>query len=176
MRPGAMRALAGVVAAALLGAAPCRAANEIRHAGDALQIGLPVGALVLAVHRDDDQGARQLLESVAITTAITGILKYTVHEERPGGGTHSFPSGHTALSFCAAEFLQERYGSRWGIPAAVLATFVGYSRVHSKEHWTHDVVAGGAIGAGTSRLVTSRWRMGATFDPDGARVGWIRTF
>ena len=182
MRRGAEgRARASVIAlaAALAVASPVHAANEIRHAGDALQLALPAGALVLSLNRGDGTGIRQLLESVAVSTAITGGLKYTVHEERPGGGTHSFPSGHTTLSFCAAEFLQRRYGSHWGIPAAVLAAFVGYSRVQSKEHWTHDVLAGAVIGAGTSRLVTQPgpgWNVGGSIDPDGARIGAMRRF
>ena len=167
------------LAAALAVAPPVRAANEIRHAGDALQLALPAGALTLSLTRHDGSGARELLESVAVTTAITASLKLSIHEERPGGGTRSFPSGHTALSFCAAEFLQRRYGSHWGIPAAILATFVGYSRVQSKEHWTHDVLAGAVIGAGTSRVLTRpnpEWNVGGSLEPGGASLGVMRRF
>lgn len=175
-RVARLRALATLL---VLGAlpAPCRAANEIRHAGDALQIVIPAGALGLSLHRHDGQGSRELLESVALTTAITVGLKLGVHEERPSGGMHSFPSGHTALAFCGAEYLQHRYGPRWGVPALVLATFVGYSRVESKEHWTHDVVAGAAIGvAGARALTRSGWTVAPSVASGTLAIGLAGVF
>jgi membrane-associated phospholipid phosphatase len=36
----------------------------------------------------------------------------------------------------------------------MLAAFVGYSRVESKNHYIHDVAAGAAIGFGSSFLFT----------------------
>ena len=151
------RAAATLLAlAAVLVASPARAANGIRHAGDVLQIALPVAALALSLGLGDGAGARDLLDAVIVTTAITGMLKLEVDERRPGGGKHSFPSGHTSLSFCAAEYLRRRHGPRWGILALLLASFVGYSRVASGRHWTHDVLAGAAIGVSVTFFLTRR--------------------
>jgi membrane-associated phospholipid phosphatase len=38
------------------------------------------------------------------------------------------------------------------------ATFVAYSRVESRQHYTHDVVAGAAIGIGSSLAFTRPYR------------------
>lgn len=74
-------------------------------------------------------------------------LKYAIDKDRPDdSGDDSFPSGHTADSFAAATFIQQRYGWKWGIPAYIGATFVGYTRVDSDKHYVEDVLAGAAIG------------------------------
>ena len=81
------------------------------------------------------------------TLAVTYALKYSVHEERPNGeDSHSFPSGHAAVTFAGAEFIRKEYGWSWGIPAYVAATFVGFSRVNAREHYTWDVLSGATIG------------------------------
>lgn len=38
------------------------------------------------------------------------------------------------------------YGWSWGVPAYLAASFVGFTRVQSDEHYTHDVLVGAAIG------------------------------
>jgi membrane-associated phospholipid phosphatase len=75
----------------------------------------------------DGKGALQFGESVALTEGVTYGLKYTVQETRSNGGSNSFPSGHTSISFCSAEFIRKRYGWEFGLPAYVAATFIGYS-------------------------------------------------
>jgi membrane-associated phospholipid phosphatase len=54
--------------------------------------------------------------------------------------------------------MRKRYGWEYGIPAYVAATFVAYSRVESKQHYTHDVIAGAAIGIGSSYLFTRPYK------------------
>jgi membrane-associated phospholipid phosphatase len=67
-------------------------------------------------------------------------------------------SGPTAAaSPSRAAFLQRRYGWSYGVPAYAVATFVAYSRVESKRHWTSDVIAGGAIGIATNLVFTHKW-------------------
>jgi PAP2 superfamily len=84
--------------------------------------------------------------AVGRSFVLTESLKYAFNETRPDGGTHSFPSGHTALAFTGAEFIRKEYGLLWGLPAYAIASYVGWSRVESREHYTHDVLAGAAIG------------------------------
>jgi len=102
----------------------------------------------------DARGAVQFTESAAVTLGVTYALKYTVVEKRPNGGEHSFPSAHTSISFCSAEFMRKRYGWEYGVPAYALASFVGYTRVESKQHHPLDVVAGAAIGILSSYIFT----------------------
>jgi hypothetical protein len=80
------------------------------------------------------------------TAAVTWGLKEVTDETRPNGEPDSFPSGHTSIAFAGAEFLRKQYGWSWGVPAYVLAGFVGWSRVYTDNHYTHDVLAGAAIG------------------------------
>lgn len=87
-----------------------------------------------------------LLVALGRTAITTGVLKYAVDETRPNGGSHSFPSGHASAAFTGAEFIRKEYGWQWGAPAYLAAGFVAWSRVKADKHYTHDVVAGAAIG------------------------------
>jgi membrane-associated phospholipid phosphatase len=123
---------------------------------------LPASAAGLALSLKDGEGALQLAESGVLTLGVTFGLKYAVHAQRPGGGSHSFPSGHTAASFFPAEFLRKRYGWKFGLPAYILASSVAYSRVESREHYLRDVAAGAAIGMVSSYMLTmpfKGWRV-----------------
>ena len=61
---------------------------------------------------------------------------------------------HTSVSFAGAAFIQRRYGWKWGIPAYVVSTYVGWSRVYGKKHDWWDVAAGAVIGVGSSYIFT----------------------
>lgn len=76
----------------------------------------------------------------------TYALKYAINAKRPNGGSQSFPSGHTAASFMGAEFIRKEYGNAWGLPAYTAASWVGYTRVESHNHYWRDVIAGAALG------------------------------
>ena len=106
-----------------------RAADNIRTAGDILQYVLPATAGGLTLGYQDYKGTLQFGESAALTLGATYALKYAVNERRPNGGSGSFPSAHTSISFSAAEFMRKRYGWEYGIPAYAAASFVAYSRV-----------------------------------------------
>ena len=132
-----------------------RASNGVETAGNIVQLVLPASAAGLSIANKDKEGFVQLSESGILTLAVTYGLKYTISEMRPNGREHSFPSGHSSISFTSAEFIRERYGWNYGIPAFLAASFVGYSRVESKEHYTRDVIAGAIIGIGSSWLFTT---------------------
>jgi len=134
------------------------AGNSIEAFGEALTLLLPATAAGLTIGFKDGQGALQLGESVALTAAVTYGLKYTIKESAPNGDSHSFPSAHTSLAFSSAEFLRTRYGWEYGIPAYIAATFVAVSRVEAKDHYTHDVLAGAAIGIASSYLFTKPYK------------------
>ena len=130
--------------------------DRIETAGDALcNYILPAATAGLILYNCDWKGALEGAESAALTGGLTSGLKYAVNEKRPNGGNHSFPSGHASFSFGIAEFIGKRYGWEYGIPAYVAASFVGYSRVESNDHYTHDVVAGALIGILSSYIFTN---------------------
>ncbi len=130
------------------------AAGGIETAGDALAIALPAAAAGLTFGFRDGQGALQFGESEALALGVTYGLKWTIDGKRPNGDNQSFPSAHASTSFVSAEFIRKRYGWDYGIPAYIVATFVAYSRVEAKQHYAHDVIAGAAIGIGSSYLFT----------------------
>src|SRR5205809_179455 len=134
------------------------AGDSIAEAGDVLQFVLPATAAGLTLGYRDGHGTLQFGESAALTLGVTYGLKYSVHETRPNGGSQSFPSGHSSISFSAAEFLRKRYGWEYGIPAYAAASFVAYSRVESGAHHPHDVVAGAAIGIMSTYLFTRPYK------------------
>ncbi len=144
-----------VVLASFFGATPSPA-DTIETLGSVGAIALPASGLLAAVVQKDGQGVRQLAEAYAATMAVVYVLKPVVDRQRPDGGGQSFPSGHSASAFAGAAFLERRYGWSYGAPAYAVATFVAYSRVESKRHWTSDVIAGGAIGIASNLVFTHK--------------------
>jgi membrane-associated phospholipid phosphatase len=151
--------LAGV--SLLAAGVPLSQADEndaVRQAGDIGQFVPHVAGLTLALAHHDGKGAGQLALATATTLAVVHGLKPIIDRERPNGGGRSFPSGHTAMAFAGAGFVQRRYGWAYGVPAYTVSVFVGWSRVHAKEHHTSDVIAGGAIGIAANLVFTRRYR------------------
>lgn len=132
-----------------------KAQKGVKVSTDVLLVALPASALVGTLVMKDWKGLLQGVETAAVTTAATYILKYSIKEKRPDGSDyHSFPSGHTAFTFASAAYLQRRYGWAVGGPAYALATYVGWGRCFAKKHHWYDVLAGAAIGAGSAYIFT----------------------
>ena len=138
----------------------------LRDIGDFVQIGLPLSGLGLSLAKKDKAGTYQLLKSFAVQTGTTILLKRAINRTRPTGGKYSFPSGHTSLSFMGSTFLWKRYGWKYGVPATIAATFVGYSRagIDDPVHHPSDVFAGAAIGVLSSLLFTKVRESGNRID------------
>ena len=157
----------------LLGATGnAQAGDGIELAGNILQFALPATAYGMTAYRHDGDGALQYTEAAALTLGVTFTLKQTIDAERPDGGSQSFPSGHTSISFSAAEFVRKRYGWEYGAPLYAAAAFVGFSRVEAGRHYVRDVIAGAAIGIASSSFFTSPfpgWRIQLL--ADGGRFG-----
>lgn len=129
--------------------------KAVRYSGDALLVAMPLATLTSVLVMKDWQGLKQAAFSTAATLGTTYLLKYTVKKQRPDGSDfHSFPSGHASIMFANAAFVQRRYGWKWGAPAYVLATYVGWSRTYARKHDWWDVATGAAIGAGCSYIFT----------------------
>lgn len=97
-------------------------------------------------------GLSNILES-----GIVSPVKHATSRERPDGSNrYSFPSGHTATAFVAAEFLHQEYKNQsvWiSIGGYGMATLIGASRVYNNKHWVSDVVAGAGIGILSTKIV-----------------------
>ena len=162
-----MRALAPIAAIAVAASTPAFADSH-QAWGTASSIGrdaLVVTALGLPAVHGDWTGDKQAAFALGGSFAVTEALKRVVREERPDGSNDlSFPSGHASSSFAAAATLEKRYGWRIGVPAHLVAAFVGVARVKADKHFVHDVVAGAAIGEAAGWLVTSK---------KDARVQWL---
>lgn len=142
------------------------AKSSLEKSGDILHLLIPAAAFgATLVIEDDYQGSWQLVKSGVVSRVAVEGIKFAVDKDRPdGSGDDSFPSGHTADSFAAATFIQQRYGWQWAIPAYIGATFVGYSRVESDKHFVEDVLAGAAIGI-ISGLYFTELYSGITISP-----------
>ena len=103
----------------------------------------------MAVNKKDDLNIQRswvMMRALAVTGATTLMLKGIVNNHTPNGKDLAWPSGHTASSFCVASVLDEFYGPKVGIPAYLLAGFVGYRMMDSGDHWASDVLFGGVLG------------------------------
>ena len=144
--------------------------------------GVPVVMAVVGFARHDKELQKNALfvgTSVAGSFAISYGLKYIVNRDRPYvaypdrvtphslEGAPSFPSGHTASAFALATSLSMTY-PKWYViaPSALWACSVGVSRLYEGVHYPSDVIAGAAIGVGTTFLSVylsrqlSKWLLG----------------
>ncbi|WP_427913373.1 phosphatase PAP2 family protein [Ramlibacter sp. MMS24-I3-19] len=164
--------------AALFTASSASAQKAARpdHFGDAMEWALPLAAAGWAVHEHDQEGLIQLGESWATAEVAAEALKRAVHDPRPTGSGHGFASGHAASAFAAAGFLHQRYGLGVAVPAYVLATATAYSRVHTRHHYTRQVVVGAAVGLGSSALFTRELGRGQQAAFGAAPAGWAFSY
>ncbi len=126
-------------------------------AGTVAKNALIVAAFGVPAVQGDWEGVLEAGGSIGGTMLITAGLKEAFPSRRPDGSDNkSFPSGHTSSSFAAAATLHNRYGWEAGLPAYVVASFVGLSRVEARKHRVGDVLVGAAIGTATGHLITTR--------------------
>lgn len=112
---------------------------------------------VYALNAFNVKGKHNLADRSIIYGISTLIMAGTVfatkdltHQLRPDGSNYaSFPSGHTATAFAAAEFMRKEYQdvSIWyGVAGYAAAAATGYLRMYNNKHWLSDVVAGAGVG------------------------------
>lgn len=124
---------------------------RIRKAGDYLQNLIPLITLAAVFW-----SARELLGLFAISFTLNLILTHAIKlispHRRPQGGSRSFPSGHTTTAAHGAGFMWLYVSPSFGAVLALLAAFVGASRVIARKHFVIDVVAGAVLGIGIAVL------------------------
>ena len=120
-----------------------------------------------------DQTAMYAISNTLMSVSVD-FLKDKTHRLRPSGNdTRSFPSGHTANAFAAAEFLRQEYKDRspWlGYAGYAFATATGSFRMMNRAHWFSDVVAGAGIGILSVRITyqTYPWLKQKIFNSEKA--------
>lgn len=94
--------------------------------------------------------------TAAITTVFTQGLKHTISVMRPDSSArNSFPSGHTATAFAAAQFLHNEYGNQsvwYSVAGYTVAGATGFLRMYNNKHWLSDVIAGAGVGIASTQL------------------------
>lgn len=99
-----------------------------------------------------------LVRAQILNGLITQGLKATVGRARPGGGAHSFPSGHSSATFTSAAVLHGHFGWKVGLPVYAISGFIGWARFRDNSHWVSDVVFGSAIGVAVGHSVIAGHR------------------
>lgn len=116
------------------------------------------GLNAMGIHGKHNFKDRTILYTMSMLISNTTIfsLKKIAGEQRPDASDHySFPSGHTANAFVAAEFMRQEYKdvSPWyGVAGYAMAATTGYLRMYNNKHWFSDVVAGAGIGIASTKL------------------------
>lgn len=131
----------------------------IEISGDVIQGLLPLaaGASTL-IYKDNENAKWQFVKTMGTSLATTLILKKVINKERPNGEDYAFPSGHTSNAFAGAAFLERRFGWEVGIPAYLLASYVGWTRVDADKHDYWDVLGGAVVGVGSAYLFTKSYQ------------------
>jgi membrane-associated phospholipid phosphatase len=125
---------------------------------------LSAATVTYAVGRIKDQPkvshvGMDLIQSLAISEALTQTLKYATRRERPdGSGKNSFPSGHAADTFAFATALERHLGWKYAVPAYIFSSYVAISRLPANRHWLSDAVFGSSVGIIAGRTVTRHGR------------------
>lgn len=141
----------------------------------------PMAAMVVGVfavglftgNTDLEVTSRDMTEAVVLGSTTAFALKYAFGRTRPDAtmdksswrsGGDSFPSGHTAAAFAAAQVLADsRPPGEWPLRVAAytLGGLTAYARLDGNMHWFSDTVAGAALGMAVGRFISSRSRDGS---------------
>jgi undecaprenyl-diphosphatase len=102
----------------------------------------------------------------ATQSAVISSLKFLIQRQRPflflelaskfskGPGEildPSFPSAHAAFAFMMATLLAGRF-PRYRVIFFIVAALIGWTRIYLSLHYATDVIAGGLLGYGMTKL------------------------
>jgi membrane-associated phospholipid phosphatase len=148
-----------VIAISCSASAQANAQSTFEKMGDVMQVALPLAAAYCATRQND---LRPYAKRFAGQFVVTQGLKYGLGNsqlnQRPDGGSHGFPSGHTAAAFYGASYLSHNNCLKTRGQRAIaysLAIAVGASRIDSNKHNLGQVAAGALIGYYFDNLTVS---------------------
>ena len=153
--------------------------NGWATASDLLAVGLPTLAAAYTYRDRDADGAAQLAWTLGATVGSAEILKSQISALRPDrSDDKSFPSGHTAVAFASARYLDKRYPGQ--VSPYLLygaASLTALARVQADKHYWKDTIAGGALGYAWAEYFTetrASGRISLLPAPNGVTVAWQR--
>lgn len=117
-----------------------------------------VYATDLALGNDKKEIGRHTRHMIVTQTLTLGtmlITKEITNTPRPNGGSHAFPSGHTAYVFASAGVMYQSFkdDNLWlAYSGYVPAVIVGAYRMIKDKHWVSDVFVGAGLGILMSHL------------------------
>ncbi|SKB39982.1 phosphatase PAP2 family protein [Daejeonella lutea] len=131
------------------------------HFDDKLQYA-PVAAVyalnmvgVKSRHNLVDRTAIYFISNTLMGLSVNFLKEHTAKLRPSGDDRRSFPSGHTATAFVAAEFMRQEFKdvSPWyGVAGYTMAGTTGALRMMNNKHWFSDVLAGAGVGILSSRF------------------------
>lgn len=96
------------------------------------------------------------LGSTLLTGVFVNSLKYTTKVMRPDeSSANSWPSGHAAVAFMNASYLDKEYGlvsPMYSITGYGMAIMTGVGRSMNNRHWSPDILAGAGFGILSTNL------------------------
>jgi membrane-associated phospholipid phosphatase len=110
------------------------------------------GLNAVGVKGEHNFGDRTLIygTSTLIMATTVRALKKATHSKRPDGSNYeSFPSGHTATAFAAAEFMRMEYRRSQpllSMTGYIAAAATGALRMYNNRHWFSDIAGGAGLG------------------------------
>ncbi len=133
--------------------------KTVETSGDILLFALPAAALGATFIKGDSKGTWQFTKGFLTNVAVTMTLKLVIDKQRPNmENNNAFPSGHTSTTFHSASFIQRRYGWKYGIPAYILSSYTGFTRLNADKHDVVDILAGAVVGIGSTYLFTTPYQ------------------
>lgn len=153
--------------------------NGWSQASDLLAVGLPTLAAAYTYRDRDADGAAQLAWTLGATVGSAELLKSRISELRPDrSDDKSFPSGHAAVAFASARYLDKRYPGQ--VSPYLLygaAGLTALARVQADKHYWKDTIAGGALGYAWAEYFTETQaggRVSLLPAPNGMTLAWQR--
>lgn len=139
----------------IVGSKPLGSSSKI---GDVLGQGIPNALYFLGMEiAGNNHQAGLMLRTTLASGITTNILKYTIREKRPDSSSkNSFPSGHTTTAFAFASVVGSEHGIMYGVPAYMMASLVGFSRINDNKHYLFDVLSGALVGTMYGLSITHR--------------------
>jgi len=110
---------------------------------------------VKSKHNLFDRTALYLISNSIMGFSVNFLKDKTAKLRPSGADRRSFPSGHTATAFVAAEFMRQEFNdiSPWyGYIGYSLAGATGALRMMNNQHWLSDVLAGAGVGILSTKL------------------------
>jgi len=114
--------------------------------------------LFFILHKFRSVGVNIVIGMIITYVMGEGIIKHAVGRARPchrfDDGEqlinkpryYSFPSGHSAASFCVVAVVTVKCSALVWCPVLVLAVLIAFSRVYLRVHYLSDVIVGMLLG------------------------------